>query len=460
MLRRRLGLLQAVSLNMSMMVGIGPFIMISTFVRAMNGPPAMLGWLLGAAIAIADGLVWCELAAAFSGSGGTYHYYDAVYRQSHVGRLLKFLFVWQFLFSGPLEVASGAIGVAQYMGYLWPALKVAAWSVPIGAFVWTVTFGQLLAMGVMAGITALSYRRIESAGRLMVVLWAGMLLTVAWVVLDGLLHFNPARAFDVPPDAWRLDRAFLLGLGVATGNAMYAYLGYYQVCYLGDEVEKPERTLPLSILVSVVLVALVYVTMNAGVLGVIPWRSVITSDHIATDMMLALHGPMAARLMTAMIVWTALAATFAALLSYSRVPYAAAASGHFFRGLAKIHPTGDFPARSLLLIAAVAMLACLADIDTVIAALLTSRIFIQFIGQVATVLYIRTRPDLAARLRFKMWLFPIPALVAAAGWLYVFSSTQYHIMAYGLVSLALGALCFEGWNALARAEGSSDSVSS
>ena len=109
---------------MSMMVGIGPFITIPTFVATLGGPHAMIGWILGALVALADGLVWSELAAAFPGSGGTYHFFDAVYGESlAVGRLLKFLFVWQFLFSGPLEVATGAIGLAQYVGYFLPGLQ-------------------------------------------------------------------------------------------------------------------------------------------------------------------------------------------------------------------------------------------------------------------------------------------------------------------------------------------------
>src|SRR3954449_1216450 len=166
MLRRRLSLLQAVSLNMAMMVGIGPFITIPDFIATLNGPHAMIGWVLGALVALADGLVWSELAAAYPGSGGTYHFFDAVYGESRLGRMLKFLFVWQFLFSAPLEIATGAIGLARYVGFLWPALKQTAWTleanVPgFGLRVWQVRNEQLLAILVMMAIVALAYRRIE-----------------------------------------------------------------------------------------------------------------------------------------------------------------------------------------------------------------------------------------------------------------------------------------------------------
>jgi amino acid transporter len=162
--------------------------------------------------------------------------------------------------------------------------------------------------------------------------------------------------------------------------------------------------------------------------------------------MLRFFGIGAARLVTLLIVWTALAGTFAALLGYSRVPYASARSGHFFRALAKTHPTGDFPHRALLLVSGLAALACLAHLDTVIAALLTSRILIQFVGQIATVVYVRTRPDLLAQLPFRMRFFPLPALIALAGWLYVFGTSKWHVVAYGLGSLVLGLAVFAVWD--------------
>ncbi len=367
MLHRRLTLLQAVSLNMSMMVGIGPFITIPTLVGTMGGPQAMLGWVLGTLVALADGLVWSELAAAVPGTGGTYHFYDAVYGDSRPGRLLKFLFVWQFLFSAPLEVASGAIGLAQYAGYLWPVLKAPAWRFQAD-LAWPLpvhlqgSIGrvQVVAMGVTLAITALAYRRIEVAGRLMVVLWAGMLVTVAGVIAAGLSRFDPGCAFNLPQGTLTLDRTFALGLGGALAIAMYDFLGYYQVCYLGDEVADAPRTIPRSIVVSVLIVAVLYAAMTLGILGVLPWQTVVASEHVASDLFARLYGPIAARGVTIFILWTAAAATFAAILGYSRVPYAAARSGHFFQALAKVHPTGGFPHRSLLLVGGLATLACLA----------------------------------------------------------------------------------------------------
>lgn len=450
MLQRRLRLLQAVSLNMSMMVGIGPFITIPTILTTMGGPQAMVGWVLGALVALADGLVWCELASAFPGSGGTYHFFDAAYGESLVGRSLKFLFVWQFLFSGPLEIATGAIGLAQYLCYFAPGLKepmwnwgavFPGWDAPVPRF-------HLVGLGVMGLVTFLAYRRIEMAGRLVVVLWVGMLATVGWVIVAGLWNFDAGLAFDFPEGAWDVTRSNTMGLGMALAIAMYDFLGYYQICYLGDEVADPSRTIPRAILISVVAVALTYLTMNISILGVVPWREAMHSSYVASDMMERIGGPGAAGFVTLMIIWTAFASTFAALLGYSRVPYASAKAGHFFRFFAATHPRADFPHHSLLLISGLGMLACLADLGTVIAALLTSRILIQFVGQILTVFAIRSRPEVMARLRFRMPFYPIPAVVALIGWLFVFGTSQWLVLAYGAGTLAMGVAAFLVWDQL------------
>jgi amino acid transporter len=266
------------------------------------------------------------------------------------------------------------------------------------------------------------------------------------VIAAGFSRFDPKLVADVPPGAWKPSLNLGLGVGVALGIAMYDFLGYYQICYLGDEVTDPEKTIPRSILISAVVISAVYLAMTVAILGVIPWQEVVASPHIATDLIGALSGARAAQVVTLMIVWCAAAGTYAILLGYSRIPYAAARAGHFFRGLAKTHPTGDFPHRSLVLVGALSAVACLGDIATLIAALLIARIPVQFLGQIATVAYLRTRPDLRAAMPFRMPLYPLPALIALVGWLYIIATTPSHVVAYGLASLLLGMAVFASWD--------------
>ncbi len=451
MAERRLSLLQAVSLNMSMMVGTGIFITLPALVGTLNGPQAMMGWVLGGLVALADGMIWSELAAAFPGSGGTYHFYDAAYGVSRVGRVLKFLFVWQFFFSGPLEIATGAIGMVNYAGYFLPTLRSTAWNwgqvVPgIGA---PVAWGQVGAMGVMVLVTALAYRRISIAARMMVILWVGMLITVVWVIVAGLTHWSAGMALDFPEGAFQLDFRMAMGLGMALSIAMYNFFGYYQVCYLADEVISPARTIPRSIIISVLVVGLMYLAMSVAILGVVPWREVVHSNYIASDLMLKVHGSRAAGLVTILIVWTAFASVYAAMLGYSRIPYASARAGDFFKAFATLHPAGQFPHRSLLLIGGLAAVACLAELGTVIEALVAARIPIQFVGQIATVFYLRSKWK-GRPATFLMPLFPLPALFALAGWLFVFWTSKPVVILYSLGSLAAGVAAFFIWDLVRR----------
>jgi amino acid transporter len=271
------------------------------------------------------------------------------------------------------------------------------------------------------------------------------------VIATGFWNFDARLAFDFPEGAWDVNLDNTMGLGVALAVALYDFLGYYQICYMGDEVDDPSRTIPRAILISVVGVALIYLTMNVSILGVVPWREAMASSYVASEMMERVAGPAVAAIVTLMIIWTALASVFSGTLGYSRVPYASAKAGHFIGYFAATHPRADFPHRSLLLIGGLGMLACLADLGSVILALLTSRILIQFVGQILTLFAIRNRPDVAARLKFRMPFYPVPAVVALVGWLFVFGTSKPVIIAYGLGTLAAGIVAFLAWDRFASA---------
>ena len=427
---RGFGLLESTALNMSNMVGVGPFLTIPLIIAAMQGPQCMLGWALGAILALCDGMVWSELAAAMPGAGGTYHYLKQGFAGTRLGRLLPFLFIWQFICSGPLEIASGLIGFAQYVGYFWHGMGV--WE----------TRAVVIAAG--AAVIALLYRRTGDVGKLTVVLWIGMLATVVWMIASGIFRFDSKIAFDFPPGAFEFSRGFALGLGSAMLIAMYDFLGYYDICYIGAEVKEPARTIPRAILYSTIAVALIYAVMNLSIIGVIPWREAMVSKYIAADFMDRIYGGWAGSLITLMILWTAMASVFALLLGYSRIPFAAAQDGYFFSVFGKLHPTQQFPYVSLLVVGGLSILAGMMSLDWVISALITARILVQFLGQIAVLFWIRrNRPDIA--LPFRMPLYPLPALIAIAGWLYVFGTAGLTFILYGLGTIAVGVVLFLVW---------------
>jgi basic amino acid/polyamine antiporter, APA family len=439
-LERRFGLLQATALNMSNMIGVGPFITIPLLMSALGGPQALLGWFAALVIVVADGLVWSELGAMMPGSGGTYRYLRDGFG-GRAGQLMAFLFIWQFILSGPLEIASGYIGFANYARYVFPALTRE------GAFLVAAIVGLVN--------IALLYRRIESVGRLAVSLWIGTMVTTLAVVATGATHFDPQVAFDMPPDAFRFSMGFLLGLGAATRVGIYDYLGYYDICYIGDEVRDPGRVIPRSIMLSVIAVALLYIAINLSVIGVVPWRTFVPStehpeaDFIVSIFMERVYGSTVATVFTAFVLWTAFGSVFALLLGYSRIPYAAALDGTFFRVFGRVHPEKRFPHISLLVIGGLAILASALPLDIVIASLITTRILIQFVGQIAVLIRLRrAEPDRPRP--FRMWLYPVPAFVALAGWVFVFATSGGQVIGFGLATLAAGVAAYLLWRRRSR----------
>ncbi|HEY3028180.1 MAG TPA: APC family permease [Pyrinomonadaceae bacterium] len=436
-LLRRFGLLEATALNMTNMIGIGPFITIPLLLSTLGGPQAMLGWLVALLITISDGMIWSELGAAMPGSGGTYIYLREGYGRETFGRLMGFLFIWQFILSGPLEIASGYIGFSQYLGYVWSGI----------------TAGQTVLIIIALGSLNifLLYRQITSIGKLTVSLWAGTIVTTFAVILTGALHFNNRLAFDFPPGAFSFSLGFLFGLGAASRIAIFDYLGYYDVCYIGEEVRAPGRTIPRSIIISVIAVALIYMAINLSIIGVVPWRELVPANKhrganfVVSIFMERIYGTRVATVFTAMVLWTAFGSVFALLLGYSRVPYAAALDGYFFKVFSRLHPRKNFPHVSLVVLGTISILFSFFSLAMVIDALITTRILVQFVGQIFAVALLRRNAPALTR-PYRVWLYPLPNLIALVGWLFVFATTDRTVILFGLGTLALGLLCFIIWS--------------
>ncbi len=426
-LERGLGLSEAIALNMNAMVGIGPFIVIPLVIQAMGGPQCLLAWVAGAVLSLLDGMVWAELGAAMPRAGGTYAFLREAYGPGRGGRLMSFLYIWQTLIQAPLVVASGAIGFSQYLTYL----------VPLGKYQQKAVSAALVAFMIV-----LLYRRITAVGLISKLLWLGVVGTMLWLIWGGMTHFSAKMAFDFPVKMSWFSTILYVGLGQATVKTIYSYLGYYHICNLGAEVRQPEKVIPRSILISIVGIAILYFAMQTGILGVIPWREAENSQYIVSTFVERLYGARAATFATVMILWIAFASLFTGLLSYSRVPFAAAEDGNFFPIFARVHPTKHFPYVSLLFLGAASLLfSVLFRLSDVIDAILAMRIIVQFIGQGAGVILLRRRwpPE---RLPFKMWLFPLPAVLSILCWIWIFVSTGLKFAVGGIVVTTLGIITY------------------
>jgi amino acid transporter len=426
-LERGLGLKEATALNMIDMVGIGPFVVLPLVIKSMGGPQCLLAWVAGALLAFLDCFVWSELGAAMPAAGGSYIFLREAYGPGHWGRLMSFLFTWQTLIQAPLVMASASIGFAQYLTYL----------VPLGPYQQKAVSGALIIL-----LAILLYRRITTIGKISLFIWVGVIGTMIWLIWGGLTHFDARLAFTYPPGAWDFSWVFFAGLGAATVNTVYTYWGYYNVCHLGGEIRDPERNIPRSMFLSVAGIAVLYLVMQTSILGVLPWQQAQYSQFIVSTFVEHIYGTGAAKLATGLILWIAFGSLFALTLGYSRVPYAAAVDGNFFSIFGRVHPTKRFPHVALLtLCAAGFVFSLLFKLGDVIKAILAMRLLVQFIGQAVGVILLHRRWP-RERLPFKMWAFPLPAILTILGWAALFVATGRKFAIGGIVVILLGVMVF------------------
>jgi amino acid transporter len=466
-LERHLGLLQATAINVTMVVGAGIFITIPDMLGLLPGWYALLGWLAAGVLILVDCLVWSELGAAFPGSGGSYVYLLECYGPKRWGRLMAFLFIWQFLLSGPLEIASGLIAMDQLVQPLSTKIKnfndehKSEWTLKFDdrEIKATVSPTRLSCIGLGAFCIALLYRRVTSLGWLAVAFWVGILTAIFWIMVEGGLIFDYERAFDVSGMTAGLPQDFPIKLGGAMMLALYSYIGYYNVCYLGAEVRDPGRVIPRSIILSTALVIVLFVSLHLAMLGTVHWREVVdTEGHNLLDanglnlpfsFMTRARGHRAAQVLTVLILGSCFASIFSGLLGYSRIPYGAARAGHFFSAVGRVHPTLHIPHISLLLVGGLTLMWSFFDFGSVVSALITTRLLVQFVAQIAGLMILRkARPN--GPWPFRMWFYPLPCLLALVGWLYVFGTSGLFFIGISLVTLAAGFIAFFIWSAATK----------
>ncbi|MBS1628042.1 MAG: amino acid permease [Bacteroidetes bacterium] len=425
-LQRKISLLQATAINMIDMVGIGPFVVLSVVAEVMGGPYFLYAWIAGALLSFVDAMVWSQLGTAFPFAGGSYNFLKEGFGPKW-GKLFSFLFVWQTMIQAPLVIASAAIGFAQYTKYLFPLTDIES---------------KIVSGCAVILIVLLLYRKIEAIGKISVLLWVGVIVTMGWIIVGGIMHGNFSEPIRHINDGLQLNYAFAVALGFASVKTVYSYLGYYNVCHLGGEIINPQKNIPRSMFVSIACIAVLYLLMNISVASVLPFNQIQHSKFVVSEFIQAIAGTHAAKAATVLILWVAFASVFSATLGYSRVPYAAAADGAFFSVFAKLHPTKNFPYVSLLFLGSVAFVfSLLFKLKEVIDAILAMRILIQFIAQAIGLLLLVKRKGRNFFV-WKMPLYPLPAIAAIIIWALIFISTGWKMMLGGIIVIVLGLIAF------------------
>jgi amino acid transporter len=423
-----MGLLGACSSNMLNMIGVGPFLSIPLILVAVHGSWVLLAWILGALISLCDGLVWAELGSAMPYSGGPYFYLRQAFGERTYGRAASFLVLWSTVLTAPLLVASGAVGFSQYLQYLWPGLHNGALCA--------------LAMGVCLINIVLLYRRITTIGAISIGLWILVIGTIVWVIVGGTPHLATALRAQFAGHPPTLDGTFWKGLGAATLIAVYDYAGYYNVCLIGSELKTPERTIPHSIIASIVVVAVLYAAMNLAILGVLPVAQSMHSTAIIADYMQTVYNSTSAKVADVLILVASFASVFAILLGYSRIPFSAARAGEFFSIFAKVHPTKSFPHISLLILGLLSAAACMLSLSTLISLVIVIQAMVQFLAQCVAVTLLRRQHSGRKSKTFRMPLYPLPVLIAFLGWLLIILSSGVRNMMLSFCFVLLGVAAF------------------
>ncbi len=423
---RKINLVQATSINMIDMVGIGPFVVMPLVVSTFQSGLFIWAWIFGAFTALMDAMIWSELGARYPQAGGTYNFHRIAYGKKG-GRLMSFLFVWQTSIQAPLVVASAAIGFSQYLTYI----------IDLSFVQQKLVSGSLVIL-----VLILLYRKIETIGKISVLLGTIVIGTIIWIIYSGFS--NAQYLVKIWPTGNESFFQMTFWAAVAHGSlkTVYAYLGYYNVCHLGGEIKKPGVNIPRSIFISIAGIAILYLLMNVAVMSVIPWGAVSADDrYLVSSFMEIIYGNTAGIIVTVLILCIAFSSLFAVVLGYSRVPYAAAVDGNFFRVFSKLHPTRNFPYVSLIALCAVGFVFSLfMRLTDVITAILAMRILVQFMAQSVGIVLLRKRNG-TADLPFKMWLYPAPVIISLLIWAFLFYHTGWFAI-WGLLIAAIGVVVF------------------
>jgi amino acid transporter len=275
-------------------------------------------------------------------------------------------------------------------------------------------------------------------------LFAIMLISIGTVIVASLTHFNSSLAFTYPSNAFTLNGGFFAGLGAGLIIGIYDYLGYNTTAYMGAEMRNPGRVIPWSIIVSILGIMLLYLALNIGVLGVVPWQNVAKSPSIASLVLEQIWGKGISSIVTVLIIITAFASVFAGLLGGSRVPYNAARDGLFLRQFGKLHPRYHFPHIALIVMCVITAIGSFFNLATVINMLIAVIVLIQGIGQVAALVVLRRRQPNLKR-PYRMWLYPLPLIIALVGWVYVYYSSGLLPILLSLAWVAAGVVAFLIW---------------
>jgi APA family basic amino acid/polyamine antiporter len=408
-LRRGIGRLDATALVVGSMIGSGIFIVSAESARLLGSGAWLLGvWAIAGLMTMAAALSCAELAAMLPRAGGQYAFFREAY-----GPLAGFLFGWaMFLVIQTGTIAAVAVAFAKFLGVFAPAVSDAPW-LTLGPL--AVTPMRLAAIAVVVLLTASNASGLRAGTITQNVFTAAKVAALAVLAFGGLFLARNAAPPQVSASA-ASNLPFALALAAAMVGPLFSQSAWNNVTFAGEEVRDPGRNLPFALLAGCVLVTVLYVITNAGYLHTLGLAGVqgAPADRVGTAAAQALFGPWAGPAMAAAILVSTFGCVNGLVLSGARVSFAMARDGLFFRGLARLNPSG-VPGNALWLQAAWASLLVLTGTYSQLLKYVISADLLLYVLLVAAVVVLRRRRPEWPR-PFRAPLYPwLQLAYAAAG---------------------------------------------
>lgn len=444
-LRRELGKWGAAAIVVGTVIGSGIFLVPKAMVLRVGSPEMVFGvFVFGGLLSLFGALTYAELAAAMPEAGGEY-----VYLREAYGPFWGFLYGWtQTWVAKSASIATLATAFFYYLANFFPGLDtiLTVVNLPIGpgGGPLEVRTGQLLAMATIMGLAVLNYFGVRVGGGVQIVVTAIKVVAILGVVAAGLLSGvgSTANFHTSVPSA-----GGFAGFFAALVAALWAYDGWNNVSMVSSEIRDPQKNLPLALIGGTLVVMAVYLLTNLAYFYVLPAEAVASSDRVAAEMMRRVGGSTGASLVSMAAVISIFAALNGSILSGSRVPYALARDGYFFRPYAVVNEAYRTPGNSILLLSAWSALMVLSGRYEELYTLVIFPSWILYAMATASVIVLRRkRPDLPRP--YKTLGYPVvPAVfVGVAGMLIVSTLLDSpRESGLGLIIIALGVPFYTRW---------------
>ena len=347
-LRRALGIWSAVSIVIGTVIGSGVFLVPTTMIQYVGSVRLLfIVWIAAGVLSLFGALTYAELAAAMPEAGGEY-----VYLREAYGPFWGFLYGWtQFWVAKSGSIATLAAGFYTYLTAFVPVLAHSIYVVPLhigprGSLL-EIHYGQLVAICLILILAGVNYVGVRSGGNLQVVVTAIKMLLIVGIILVGI--FSGKGDFEHFHYSIK-SAGGIAGFFAAMVSALWAYDGWNNVSMVSSEIKKPQRNLPRALILGTSAVIVTYLLINVAYFYVLTPSQVASSSRLAADMMAHLYGGVAASLVTIAVLISIFAALNGSIFSGSRVPYAMARDGLFFRPAAKVHPEFRTPGNSMIML--------------------------------------------------------------------------------------------------------------